>query len=46
MELDVFEAEDDEDDVVKNGILGLQAIEEPPVKILLEVEKMKWSSVS
>ena len=41
VEVNTYEAEDDEDGVIKDVILGLQAIKEPPSKILSEVENMK-----
>lgn len=45
LEVEIAEVDDDED-FVEDVILGLQAIREPHVKFLSEVEKMKWSSVS
>ena len=44
MEVDTSEDDDDDDDdIVDDVILGLQAIREPPTKVLSEAEKMKWS---
>lgn len=49
VEVEAFEEEDefDENDLVRNVILGLQAIKEQPsiTKVLLEEEKKKWSSI-
>lgn len=46
MEVNTFEVEYDVDDLVDDVVLGLQAIIEPPTKVLSEVENMKWSLVS
>lgn len=46
MELDTLEAKHVKDYVVKDVILGPQAIKAPPTKILSEAEKLKWSLVS
>lgn len=45
MEVETLEVDDDED-LVEDVILGLQAIREPPTKVLSEEESMKWSPVS
>lgn len=45
MEVETLEVDDDED-LVEDVILGLQAIREPPTKVLSKVAKMKWSIVS
>lgn len=37
---------DDDEDLVEDVILGLQAIRERPTKVLSKVAKMKWSIVS
>lgn len=50
MEVNTFGGDDDDDDdvddLVDDVVLGLQAIIEPPTKVLSEVENMKWSLVS
>lgn len=38
--------DDDEDDFVNDVLLGLQAIREQRTKVILEANKMKWSSLS
>lgn len=45
MEVKTLEVNDDED-LVEDMIIGLQAIKEPPTKVILEAEKTKWYSVS
>lgn len=51
MEVNTFEVvvaadDDDIDNPVDDVVLGLQAIREPPKKVLSKVEKMKWSPIS
>lgn len=47
MEVETFEDESvDEDDLEKDVILGIQAMKKPPTRVISNVEKMKWSSVS
>lgn len=38
--------DDDEDDFMNDVLLGLQAIREQRTKVILEANKMKWSSLS
>lgn len=47
LEVEPLEKDDEEDeDLVENVILGLQAIRVQLVKVLSESKKIKWSSVS
>lgn len=38
--------DEEDEDLVENVILGLQAIREQPMKVLSDVEKLKWYSVT
>lgn len=42
--LDLGDEEDE--DLDENVVLGLQAIRELPMKVLLDADKVKWSSVT
>lgn len=44
--METKEVEYDNEDLVENVILGLQAIRVQLVKVLSESKKIKWSSVS
>lgn len=38
--------EEEEENLIEDVVLGLQAIREKPVKVLLDAERLKWLSVT